>query len=127
MANDFVTRVERLIALTASPHEEEARTAAFQACRIIREQGLRVVDANATRAAPRGWASPPRDDRWSHVARRDTGPRKPARRVGVFTHVRASRSGKCSHCGEGFSEGDDIAIFTDDGAVTHRDCAKEPA
>lgn len=42
MAN-VVERVRALIARTSSPHEEEARTSAMIACRLIREHGLDVV------------------------------------------------------------------------------------
>jgi hypothetical protein len=40
---DVVERVRALIARTSSPHEEEARTAAMIACRLIREHRLDVV------------------------------------------------------------------------------------
>lgn len=40
---DVVERVRALIARTSSPHEEEARTSAMIACRLIREHGLAVV------------------------------------------------------------------------------------
>lgn len=40
---DIVERVRALIARTSSPHEEEARTAAVIACRLIREHQLDVV------------------------------------------------------------------------------------
>jgi|GEM_PF-2713912 len=39
-----IDRVQKLIALTSSPHEEEARTAAIQACRLIREYGLIIAE-----------------------------------------------------------------------------------
>jgi len=41
--NDVLTKVQRLIALTASDSKEEARTAAYQACKLIREHELTVV------------------------------------------------------------------------------------
>jgi hypothetical protein len=40
---DIVERVRALIARSSSPHEEEARTAAMIACRLIREHYLEVV------------------------------------------------------------------------------------
>jgi hypothetical protein len=45
---DVVERVRALIARTSSPHEEEARTAAMIACRLIREHGLDVVPPGPT-------------------------------------------------------------------------------
>lgn len=38
-----VIKVTRLIALTASPNVEEARTAAATACRIIREEDIQLI------------------------------------------------------------------------------------
>jgi hypothetical protein len=40
----IVDRIEKLIELTTSPNENEARTAAIIACKMIRENGLIVVD-----------------------------------------------------------------------------------
>lgn len=44
-------KVEKLIALTASSNENEARTAAFHACRLIREAGLVVLAPGDPRLA----------------------------------------------------------------------------
>ena len=44
---DVVERVRALIARTSSPHEEEARTAAVIACRLIREHQLEVTPRGA--------------------------------------------------------------------------------
>ncbi len=40
----MIDKIMKLIALTASPNENEARNAAFLACRLIREGGLEVVE-----------------------------------------------------------------------------------
>lgn len=48
-------RVRKLIALTASPNENEARNAAMLACKLIREHKLDVV---STSAAPSAQAAP---------------------------------------------------------------------
>jgi hypothetical protein len=37
-------RIEKLVMLASSPNENEARTAAVIACKLIREHGLLVVD-----------------------------------------------------------------------------------
>lgn len=44
---DVVERVRALIARASSPHEEEARTSAVIACRLIREHQLEVVTRSA--------------------------------------------------------------------------------
>jgi hypothetical protein len=50
MADDItaeaaLAKVQKLLAMTASPHIEEARTSAYMACRLIREHGLEVCDS----------------------------------------------------------------------------------
>ena len=46
-AAGLLSRIQKLIALTASPFLVEARTAAFTACRLIREHGLTVAEPAA--------------------------------------------------------------------------------
>ncbi len=43
----MIDKIMKLIALTASPNENEARNAAFLACKMIREQKLEVVECEA--------------------------------------------------------------------------------
>jgi len=45
-------RVRRLVALTSSSFEEEARTSAFMACELIRRHGLRLVAADDAKRLP---------------------------------------------------------------------------
>ena len=59
---DVVERVKALIARTSSNHEEEARTAAMIACRLIREHELDIVPRGAT-------ASVGVEDFWEHHER----------------------------------------------------------
>ena len=40
---DILARVQKLIALSASPNKHEARNAAYQACKLIREHNLRLT------------------------------------------------------------------------------------
>ena len=40
-------RVRKLVALAGSPFEQEARTSAYLACKLIREHGLRVESGEA--------------------------------------------------------------------------------
>ncbi len=64
---DPVERVRALIARTSSPHEEEARTSAVIACRLIREHSLDVVQRRETPSAVGGhedfWVRQEREQR----------------------------------------------------------------
>jgi hypothetical protein len=42
-----VERAAQLVALAASPFEQEARTSAYLACKLIREHGLRIATGEA--------------------------------------------------------------------------------
>lgn len=42
-ADRAAEKVRKLVAMSASPHLEEARTSAFLACRLIREHGLQIA------------------------------------------------------------------------------------
>jgi hypothetical protein len=125
-----IDRIEKLIALSGSANEHEARSAAFLACKLIREGDYRVVasapasdpwadhfQASAWTASPRSAARPP--------------PRRPApdmrpRRVVECAIGRAKWSGRCAVCGEAFEEGSDVAspILASDGKLgaAHADC-----
>jgi len=54
-------RAAQLVALAGSPYEQEARTSAYLACKLIRESGLRIVSGDAPRAYE------PRGDRGDHI------------------------------------------------------------
>lgn len=93
-----VFQAEKLIDLACSTtHEEEARTAALTACRLIRKHGMRLsVDGR-------------RDfDR----APRNRAPAEPARpkppNGGSFS--RATRSTRCENCGWRIQSGDAIYV-----------------
>lgn len=121
-------RIEKLIALSGSENEHEARSAAYLACKLIREGGYRLVAA-----APDPWADPFAGSAWTASPRpaRRPSPRQPApdtrprRRVSCEIG-RAKRSGLCAVCGEAFEHGSDVAfpLLASDatlGAV-HADC-----
>jgi hypothetical protein len=55
----LLDKVNKLVALTSSSHEEEARTAAFQACKLIRENSLEVVVGIPSKHESRRRPSPP--------------------------------------------------------------------
>jgi hypothetical protein len=121
-------RIEKLIALSGSANEHEARSAAYLACKLIREGGFRVIaPAPDPRAAPfptSAWTTSPRP-------KAPPRPRRPApdvrpRRV-VPCEIRTARwSGRCSVCSEAFEEGSDVAfpsLATDEGlGAAHADC-----
>ena len=58
-----VEKVQKLIALAGNnPNENEARTAAFLACKAIREAGLVLLEKSDPRLSMRSWAPPPRPE-----------------------------------------------------------------
>jgi hypothetical protein len=123
-----IDRIEKLIALSGSANEHEARSAAYLACKMIREGGHRVVAS-----APEPWADHFPASAWTA----SPGPagRPPPRRPAPDTRPRrrvsceigsAKRSGLCAVCGEAFEPSSDVAfpILASDadlGAV-HADC-----
>ncbi len=106
-------RIRKLIALSGSANEHEARSAAFLACKLIREGDYRVVETSAEAVDPR----PARSVRWDYAepprpARRRPPPdTRPRRRVPCEIG-RAKRSGQCAVCGEAFEHGSDVAFPT---------------
>ena len=96
-------RAEKLIDLACSTtHDEEARTAALAACRLIRKNGLRLT-ADPERAAPR-YA---RRESAPQPSRTET-PREKPPNGGAWT--RASRGGRCESCGSRFAVGDEVYL-----------------
>lgn len=85
MSASLLDRVRKLIALSASDREEEARTSAFLACKLIRENGFAVT--LPVTAAPRAAVPPPK-----YTTR-------PASPVDHETIARAAREGVCGACG----------------------------
>jgi len=74
-----VERVRKLVALAASPNENEARNAAALACRLIREHGLELVDARPPPRAPPPAAEP---NFWAeHRAKVERDMREAAERI----------------------------------------------
>lgn len=103
--SSIVQRVRKLVALSGSPNENEARTAAFVACRLIREHGLHIGDsASGTR----------------HV---EVAPEPPKRRVtrGPYSRARnMTRQPRCQECSEPIASDD--ACVDADGLSVHGDC-----
>jgi hypothetical protein len=96
-------QAEKLIDLACSTtHEEEARTAALAACRLIRKQGMRLT-LGAARAEPQ---------RSGRAARPAPGPiRDKPPNGGAFQ--RATRAGRCGNCGERIAAGDTVYVVDD--------------
>jgi hypothetical protein len=125
-----IDRIEKLIALSGSANEHEARSAAFLACKMIRDGGYRVV---ADAPAPDPWAEHFAASAWAASRRHEErpAPRRPAPDRRPRRHVpceigAARRSGLCAVCGEAYEQGGDVALPTlasDErlGAV-HADC-----
>ncbi len=122
-------RIEKLIALSGSGNEHEARSAAYLACKLIREGGYRVVAA----APADPWADPFPTAAWSASPRapRNAPPRRPApdtrARRQVACEIKSAKwSGRCAVCGEAIEEGSDVGIPTGAGdealGVAHADC-----
>jgi hypothetical protein len=67
-----VAKVEKLVAMSASPQLEEARTAAYLACRLIREHSLcigacePIYESKQTRHEPQNQQKEPRLIRVRH-------------------------------------------------------------
>jgi hypothetical protein len=128
--SSITDRIEKLIALSGSENEHEARSAAYLACKLIREAGLRVVEP-APPSDP--WADHFARSAWtaSTRAERHPPPRRPAPDVRPRRRVEsaigtAKRSGRCFVCNEPFEEGSDVAFPTLTGdanlGAVHADC-----
>jgi hypothetical protein len=98
-------QAEKLIDLACSTtHEEEARSAALAACKLIRKQGMRLT-FGASPAEPRRAAA-------SRAARHAAQPpREKPPNGGVFQRV--MRAGRCGSCGERIAAGDNVYVVDD--------------
>lgn len=96
-AQRALAKVEKLVAMTASPHLEEARTSAFLACRLIREHGLQVTaHRTASGAAAQPATAPPH---------RTASGQTPGETSG-FRRIRVRHPGHCRCCGKPISLGE---------------------
>jgi hypothetical protein len=92
-AQKALAKVEKLVAMSASPHLEEARTSAFLACRLIREHGLQVT---AHRPAAQPMPAPPY---------RPAGGQTPSE-TSRFQRIRVRHPGRCLCCGNPIAPGE---------------------
>jgi hypothetical protein len=98
-------QAEKLIDLACSTtHEEEARTAALTACRLIRKHGIRLSlgAQDGFSASRRGHAPSPAAQRAAEP------PRQKPPNGGTF--ARATRWMRCESCGGGIASGDEIYV-----------------
>jgi hypothetical protein len=105
----LLERVQRLLALAASPNENEARNAAILAARLIREH--RIVLSLPARPTPAGT---PR--------RRTPGSRRAARKVAdAPERIVSPLGGDCRQCGARYGRGEEILWFSSGGGM-HATC-----
>ena len=88
-ADRAAEKVRKLVAMSASPHLEEARTSAFLACRLIREHGLQIATHRPSHAKP-------------PVA---TGMEQGQGQAG-FRRIRVRHPGHCRYCGSPIGPGE---------------------
>ena len=95
-------RVSKLLALATSPNEEEARTAAIMACRMIAKHKLVISEERPTlRVEREPWKDPSRYrqwDMWSEVLRRTAAKATPQPFPDKWMSVRASKLETCGGC-----------------------------
>jgi len=107
-------RLHRLIALTESPNENEARNAAVLAVALIRRHGVTLVLPESPPAEP-----PPR--RASPSPRRRTpGSGKGRRIVDVPAEIKSPLGGDCVECGGRYRAGASIYWLTSGGGLHPR-------
>jgi len=108
-------RVEKLIDLACSTtHEEEARTAALAACRLIRKHSMRLSVEGASdplhgrrRRSPWPDAEPGPPPPRSRAAAAEPVREKPPN-GGAF--ARATRTSRCESCGGRIASGDEVYV-----------------
>jgi hypothetical protein len=88
-ADRAAEKVRKLVAMTASPHLEEARTSAFLACRLIREHGLQIATHRPSPAKPTAATG----------VEEEQGP-------AGFRRIRVRHPGHCRCCGNPIAPGE---------------------
>jgi hypothetical protein len=116
----ITARVEALLARAAGPSDdEESRTAAWIACRLIREHGL-------LRRAPEPARERFDDWPWSPSPASPRPEPRPRERVthGPYRYRRDVARVSCEECGEEITMGDALEVMSGDHAhrFVHGDC-----
>ena len=104
-ADRAAEKVRKLVAMTASPHLEEARTSAFLACRLIREHGLQIATHRPSPAKPTA----------------ATGVEEGQGPAG-FRRIRVRHPGRCQCCGNPIAPGE-WALWCRGNGLRHPLCA----
>ena len=122
-------RARKLVALATDKgaSQEEARTAAMTACRLIARHKLLDASAGNSNAGARrhpgaGRSASHEDGQARREGQRGEGRREEERGVSY----RAARSGVCAFCATPFGPEDDVMTYPK-GAVDHWHCAKRRA
>lgn len=108
-ADRAAEKVRKLVAMSASPHLEEARTSAFLACRLIREHGLQVAIHRP--AAQTTTASSPR-----------TAGGQTRSETSGFRRIRVRHPGHCRCCGSPIATGE-WALWCRGKGLRHPSCS----
>jgi len=108
-ADRAAEKVRKLVAMSASPHLEEARTSAFLACRLIREHGLQVAihrpaAQTTTAASPRTAGGQTRSE------------------TSGFRRIRVRHPGHCRCCGSPIATGE-WALWCRGKGLRHPSCS----
>jgi hypothetical protein len=106
-----LAKIEKLVAMTSSPHLEEARTSAFMACRLIREHGFQVVAYSARASQEAAYQPPPRPE---------PEPEPPSE----FIPIRVKHKGYCRHCGKSIHV-DKMALWCKGKGLLHFACRED--
>lgn len=107
VAEQAVAKARKLVAMSASPHLEEARTSAFLACRLIRQHGLQITATVHRPAAP-----PP-----------VMGSQPPSPDGQGFRRIRLRHPGRCLSCGSPISPGE-WALWSRGNGLLHLLCQR---
>jgi hypothetical protein len=139
MADSPLQRVTSLIRLSASDNENEARSAASEACRLIRQHGLVVVrsieagEHVRSPAPPAGQAVDPKLWWIAADVKQKTPPKVDKKRMRPIVmaspvttpiQMKAKFAGRCEDCQRAYAQGDPIWYRRGVGAV-HGACEPE--
>ena len=109
--NRVLSKVEKLVAMTSSPHVEEARTSAFMACKLIRDHGLQIVAYSARASDETVYQSPPKQE---------PEPKPPSE----FIPIQVKHRGYCRHCGKSIYAGE-MALWCKGKGLLHFACQQD--
>jgi hypothetical protein len=108
-------RLQRLIALTESPNENEARNAAVLAVRLIRQHQVVLTVPSSTALSATRRASPSPTTR-----RRTPGSAKSKRVADIPAEIRSPLGGDCVECGGRYRAGSTIYWMQSGGGMHPR-------